>query len=111
MILGGIIRRYIWIAVGIMGTVAGFFFGIFIHSIIVAATSHEHAWEMVALAIFFAILGGVLSFKWGKEIVILSTSFIGSYLFMRGFTFIFDGYPNEGQMWNDITEGNEIHVS
>ena len=109
-ICGGIVRRMIWVAVGVMGGISGFFFGLFLHGIIVAATSHEHSWVVIALTIFFAVLGCVLGFKWGREVVIISTSYMGSYLCMRGFSFMFGGYPDEREVWANIQEGNEIEV-
>ena len=87
--IGLIVTRAIWFAVGIVGIVAGCCLGLFLFGIMAASTGHASNWEMVTFAIIGGIVCGALSFKWGKEIVILSTSFIGSYMFMRGWTFIF----------------------
>ena len=104
IIAGGIVAKFIWIAVGLSGIIAGGFFGFFIFYLMAATTNHAENWELIALGITFALLGGFLAFKWGKHIVVLGTSFIGSYLFMRGWTLIFDGYPSEAEIWSNIKE-------
>ena len=106
-----IVHKTIWIAVGLAGIVAGFFLGMFLFSLMAASTNHAKHWEMIVFGVALAIVGGVLAFKWGKEMLVISTAFIGSYIFMRGWTFIFDGYPSEGEMWSDMTEGQEFEIT
>ena len=109
-LLAILIKKNIWVAVGLMGGIAGCFLGQYIYVLIVASTPHEENWEVIALCFVFFVIGAIISFKWGREIVALSTSFIGSYLIMRGFTLIFGCYPDEGKVWSDISEGKEITV-
>jgi hypothetical protein len=45
--------------------------------------------------VVFTILGAVLGYEFKDHIVILSTSFIGSYLTVRSLSIIFGGFPNE----------------
>ena len=110
LIAGYFIKTNIWVAVTLVGGVAGFFLGFFIHGIIVATTPHEENWEMILICVILAIIGALLAVKWGREIVVISTSFIGSYLIMRGLSFCFGGYPDENKVWADISEGKEITV-
>jgi len=111
MIVGGIIAKAVWFAVGLVGIVAGCCLGLFLFGIMAASTNHAENWEMIVFAVLGSIIIGILAFKWGKEIVILCTSFIGSYMFMRGWTFIFEGYPSEGEIWSDIQEGHELEIT
>ena len=108
--VAGIVVKAIWILVGIAGITAGFFFGLFIFGLMAASTNHAEHWELIALGIVFAIVGGILSFKWGRQIVVISTSFFGSYLFMRGWTFIFTGYPSESELWSNIKHGQNLGI-
>ena len=111
LMVASIVVKIIWVLVGIAGITAGFFLGLFTFGLIAATTGHAANWEMIALGITFAIIGGILSFKWGKQIVVLSTSFLGSYLFMRGWTLIFDGYPSEAELWSNIHHGQHIGIT
>lgn len=109
--VGGIVQKKIWFAVGLMGVVAGVFLGLFLFSIMAATTNHAENWEMITFAVVLGIVGGFTHFKWGQQLVVIGTSFIGSYLFMRGLTFIFEGYPAETEIWSDIREGHELEIT
>ena len=111
LLVGNIVARTIWFAVGLLGIVAGFSLGTIIFAIIAATTGYANNWELVGLCTVTAIIGGVVTFKWGKEIVILGTSLVGSYIFMRGWTFIYDGYPHESEIWSNIEHNEELGLS
>ena len=49
----------------------------------------------VLTSLGFAILFGVIAHRTAEMIIIIGTSFIGAYIFMKGWAKIFGGYPDE----------------
>jgi len=43
----------------------------------------------MVMTVFGVIAGIVLSFKYGKEVIVISTSVLGGYLVMRGTSLFF----------------------
>ena len=67
---------------------------------------------MILICAACALIGGVLTFKFGKEIVIFGTSIIGSYMFTDGLTLIFDeDYPNWIEIWAKLDSGDQIELN
>ena len=54
----------------------------------------------------FGIVLGVLSFIWFDYIVIICTSILGGYLFIRGISLFAGGYPNEFTLYERIKVGD-----
>ena len=82
----------------LLGMVAGFFAGSFLFALISGMTggSWNETWGYWLLTITGAVVGAVLALYLGKVFVQVSTSLIGSYLFMRSWTMFFPGsYPSE----------------
>jgi len=52
-----------------------------------------------------AATAGYLAFIWEDHIVILATSLIGAYLFIRGISIFAGGFPNEITLYQEISEG------
>lgn len=90
------------IAFFLLGGAGGFFIGIMIYSAILTIVGSGPAWAMIAVAIVFAIMGAVLALKNAKMIVVLSTSLIGSYWFMKGLSYFIGGYPNEAEIYSAL---------
>ena len=112
ILVGVLLRKAIWIGVGLVGMVAGFALGSFIYGVILAATGWQSYWGAVLICVFGALLGGVLTFTLGKQIVILATSMVGSYLFTRGLTLVFyDDYPSEAEMFHKLSNGQTVEVT
>ena len=99
-VIGGIlIRRNVKVAIGLLGAVGGFFAGTLLFALIASMSSWEAVWGFWMIAVTMAIVGFLVSCKFGKGIVLLSTSMIGSYLFMRSWTMFFPGHwPSEAQL-------------
>jgi len=99
-ILGGMfIRRKVNIAISVLGAVGGFFSGSIVFALIASFCEWEAAWGFWIISVSMAIVGFLVSCKFGKGIVILSTALIGSYLFMRSWTLFFPGHwPSEAQL-------------
>jgi hypothetical protein len=96
--------KFLMIGLCILGGVAGFFAGGIIFNVFMV----EWVTSVVALwctILFFAIIGACLAYYFENRIVIFSTSFIGSYLFIRGLSIIIGGYPSEMQLYEDMSNG------
>jgi hypothetical protein len=52
-----------------------------------------------ATTILCAAIGAYLAYKFNTAIVIMSTSFLGAYLFVRGFAMFFGGFPSEVELY------------
>ena len=99
IIAGCLIRRNIWLMVSLLGGVAGFFLGAIVFALIVACSGWNAIWGYWVIAVGLAALGVLATCKFGKGMVLLSTSMIGAYLFMRSWTLFFPGhYPSESEM-------------
>ena len=99
VIAGILIRRNIWIMVGLLGLVGGFFSGSLVFAIIASLSGWNAVWGFWVISCAVAAVGCFVSCYFGKGIVLLSTSFVGSYLFMRSWTLFFPGnYPSEAQI-------------
>lgn len=88
-------KKAIWFEVGLLGCIGGYFAGTVLYGIIVAACGYDELWFYIVIEAVCVILVGLLSCKWGQAVVIASTSFIGSYLFFRGWSYICGGWPTE----------------
>ena len=99
-VIGGmVIRRNVKAAIGILGGVGGFFSGSIIFALIASFCEWEAAWGFWVISVSMALVGFLISCKFGKGIVLFSTSLIGSYLFMRSWTLFFPGHwPSEAQL-------------
>lgn len=98
-VAGWFVMQTVWIAVGILGLIGGFFTGSMIYTIFLAAFSSGHLWVMMTFSCLCALAGGFLSFKFSKQVVLVSTSLIGSYAFMKGLTYFFEGFPGESEIY------------
>jgi hypothetical protein len=104
-VLGGwIMKKFIWLEVGLLGVLGGFFLSTFIYSFIVAATGWDSTAFYWTFAVIIMIICGILSWKFGKWVILLSTSGIGAYMFSRGWGYIFGGWPSEAAMMGQGAE-------
>lgn len=61
---------------------------------------------MIAISVVFALIGVVLAWHFGEGIIVISTSIIGSYLFMKGLADFLGNYPDVSTIYADMTEKN-----
>ena len=94
-LVGYTVFRTIWLGVGVLGVVGGYFFGTLLYSFALALLGWTSLWAMILISLGFAIGGGYVSFKFPKMTILVATSGIGSYAFMRGWSYFFKGYPSE----------------
>ena len=99
VLAGCIVRRNMWALVGLMGLVGGWFGGVVLFSAINAASGWDAVWGYWVISIVCGAIGCWAACHFGKFVVMLSTSGVGSYLFMRSWTLFFPGhYPSESDM-------------
>ena len=98
-IVGGmLIRRNFKVAVAILGTIGGFFSGSIIFALICSFTNWEALWGYWVISVAMAGVGLLVACKF-ESAIILFTSLIGSYMFMRSWTLFFPGHwPSEAQL-------------
>ena len=104
ILAGCVVRRNVWIMVGLLGLVAGWFSGTFVNAFVVAVSGWEATWGFWVISILMAVIGCVAACYLGRTVVLLSTSMVGSYLFMRAWTLFFPGhYPSEAEIMDKGT--------
>jgi len=104
ILAGCLIRRKIWLMVGLLGLVAGFFSGALVFALISSASGWTAAWGWWVISIVMAIVGALVTYWLGKPVVLVATSFVGCYLFVRAWTMFFPGHwPSESQMMSDAS--------
>ena len=108
---GWFVMKTVWIAVGILGVIGGFFLGSMIYGILLVLFKWEALWAMIGLCVLCAVTGGFLSFKFSKQVVLICTCLIGSYSFMRGWTYFFGGFPAEGDIFHSLKTQTPIAVT
>lgn len=105
IIAGMVIRRNIWIMIGVLGLIAGFFSGSLIYALIFGLTGWKAVWGYWLISVAMAVALCFASCKLGSSLILVCTAFTGSYLFMRSWTLFFPGnWPSEAEiMQEDFT--------
>ena len=105
VVSGMLVRRHIWIMVGLLGLVAGFFCGSLVYAFIFGLSGWDAVWGFWVVSVGTATLGCVAACMLGKSVVLLGTSSVGSYLFMRSWTLFFPGHwPSEAELLDGSSE-------
>lgn len=84
IILGIMTLYIIWLAIGALGVLGGFFLGSLIYELTLMQFDFAQAWAFMTLTITGVISGIILSFTYGKEVIVLSTSLFGGLAVMQG---------------------------
>jgi len=88
----------------LLGGLAGFMLGLALNTAIFVYAESEPLFWVVTIAC--AIAGAILSFFAYNHVIILGTSFTGSYLFIRGFSLYIGGFPNEFEIAKALENGS-----
>ena len=108
-ILGAIVAffvsTFIKIGVILIGLWTGAIMGLVLFQSLIHLITTE-VWMLWTLMTVCAILCWVISIKIYNLVMILGTSLIGAFLFIRGIGLLAGGYPNEFQLHNDIISGD-----
>jgi len=78
----------------------GFLLGGIVEGLVIAISSWESFTFYLIITISCMLIGGYLGCKKETSVKQYLTAVVGSYIFMRGFTFYFGGFPSEMEMYN-----------
>jgi len=92
----------------IIGGWGGFLLGVVFNTTVLWAASSEVAFWIISIS--FALIAAALAFIFYYHAVILSTSFVGSYFFVRGISLYAGGFPNEYALIEAISSGAVPHI-
>lgn len=106
-VLGWLSLKLLKPAIAALGGLGGFLLGSSVYTMFLGQVSGMPAWTILATGILVGIICFILAWKYARMAVVLSTALIGSYLFMRGWSYLLGGYPNEGQIFADLSEGKK----
>lgn len=95
LVLGYLSLYFLKPFIGLLGAVGGFFLGTTLYSAFLANISGIPSWTMIVIGIVLGVVAGFFAYKFARPAIIITTALIGSYLFMRGCSYIFGGYPDE----------------
>ena len=108
IILGGIAgffaSKLVRVGVFLIGVGAGACIGLLLNNLVFYRINH-----VAVLWVLMSVIGlalGVLSFFWYNYIVIICTSILGSYMFIRGISLFAGGFPNEFTVVKRIQNGD-----
>jgi hypothetical protein len=79
----------------VLGFISGWFMSSVLYGMIMTATGFGAPWLFWTTVATCCLIAGLIAAYKGEWLILLSTSFIGAYLLMRGFAFFFGGYPDE----------------
>jgi len=102
---------FIPIAAVFLGVVAGLFMGGLIFSLIVGMSGYDALWLLLVLSLVCGLLSGWLSWSYKLGYLSFATAIVGGYIFMRGLTFFFGGFPSEMEMIEVISNGEHLDLS
>ena len=102
--VGFILQKMLKIGAAIMGAIGGFFIGVTLYSLLLTWTDSDIV--LWTTSIFGAAIMAFLSLRQYDNIVIVGTSLLGAYIFVRGFSlFIPDSFPKESTILSKIISG------
>jgi len=96
--------KFLTLGFMVLGAIAGVFFGAILFTLALVHLSDE-AWVLILSVVVMGLLGAVLALKLKDGVMIMVTSFIGAYMFVRGISIFLGGYPGEIEIITMIREG------
>jgi len=103
ILAGWFLRVFLRIGACFLGAVCGFFLGGSLYNL--AFYWANSLWLLICVSFGLAILGAFLAYRFYNQIIIFSTSLIGSYAFIRGISLFAGHYPNEVMIYSQIANG------
>ena len=108
IVISGIIRRNIDFAILVTAILGGLTAGNAIYDLLLTSFGWESLIGWAVLVALFGLASGSLMTKFDDEIILLGTSLIGSFLFVRGWSLIFGGWPSEITIFVSLTSGEHL---
>ena len=110
IIAGMVVRQHIWSAFTVVAVIGGLAFGNLIFDSLLAVTSLSNFGYFVIVGVF-GFVGFSISQRFGKEIALYGTSLIGSFAFVRGWSFFLPGWPTDYVIANDVANGEKLQLT
>ena len=110
IIAGMVVRKHIWSAFTVVAVIGGLAFGNLIFDSLLAVTSLSNFGYYVIVGVF-GFMGFSISQRFGKEIALYGTSLIGSFAFVRGWSFFLPGWPTDYVIANDVANGEKLQLT
>lgn len=108
LIVGVIMYKIKKVGAAILAGWGGFMLGLLLNETVMYKAQSEILFWCVAIAC--AVVAAVLTFFIIGHVLVVSTSFIGAYLFVRGISLYAGGYPNEFELIKKVQSGATPHV-
>jgi hypothetical protein len=102
MVLGLILAKLSKLGVAVLAGWGGFCLGLILYSAFIYKIDNDKKVAFWVVNILLAVICGVLSIFLYHHALIISTSIIGSYCFIRGISFYAGGFPNEFDLIDQI---------
>ncbi len=87
-----------------LGALAGYIFGSFVYNLFFIFWNKALVTLVVCQSVF-TLIGGYLGYKLQDGFTIISTAIIGAFATVRGIAIFAGGYPDEFDLYKDITSG------
>ena len=104
--VGLLLAKLSKIGVGVLAGWGGFMLGLMLYTAFVYKLDNSSKVVFWTFNIACAVICGVLSLFLFDHAIIIATSVIGSYTFIRGISFYAGGYPDEFDLANNVAAGN-----
>jgi hypothetical protein len=101
--VGFILKKMLHIGAAIMGATGGAFIGLALYNLVFFFS--QSFVVLVMLSAAASLFMAFLSFRYYDKIVILGTSLIGSYSFIRGVSLFVGYFPSEYTLFAQIARG------
>ena len=111
IVIATIIRRNIGLAIVVTAMLGGITAGNAIYDLLLTSFDWESLVGWAVLVSLFGLVGVSLTIKFEGEIILFGTSFIGSYVFVRGWSLIFGGWPSETTIFVNLKSGEHLDLS
>ena len=108
LVFGFFLQKMTRIGVCALGAWGGVALGLLINTTFLYKTNSNTVFYLlvVGLAVVFGLVG-LWKYKW---VLIGGTAFVGSYVFVRGWSLFIGGFPNEFTIITEINEGRKVNI-
>ena len=103
IIAGYFMAKLARIGICAIGAWCGVVIGFLVHETVLYAA--EQQWLFWLMIVCLGLVFGLVAFWKYRQVLIFGTAFMGSYLFVRGFSLFFGGYPNEFTLIEKMKNG------
>ena len=93
--------KFLTLGFCVLGGAAGFFASAILFNLLIVNFTEEEYVLIITLVVGI-LIGAILSYVLMDGVIIITTSFIGSYIFVRGIGTFVGGFPSEIELYKDL---------